>query len=119
MRTTIVCKLAEVSAKNAKQAAEEFLSRLRVPTEENKPEFQLVVFATEEHCRFFYPRRAFEWQRQVNTYISRGLRAKGIRVRRIVIEPNDYNAWRGARVDSSELRRQFADQHLRFLPKID
>jgi len=51
--------------------------------------------------------------------ISRGLRAKGIRVRRIIIGPNNYNAWRGDRGDSSELRRQFADQHLRFISNID
>jgi hypothetical protein len=106
-----------VSAKNAKHAAEEFLSRLRISAEENRSEFQLVIFASEEDCRFFYPRRALEWQRQVNTYISRALRLKRIRVRRIILAPTDYNAWRGDREDSSELRRQFADQHLRFVSK--
>jgi hypothetical protein len=106
-----------VSAKNAKRAAEEFVSRLQIPAEENESDFQLVTFASEEDCRFFYPRRALEWQRQVNTYISRALRLKRIRVRRIIIGPTDYNAWRGNRDDSSELRRQFADQHLCFLSK--
>jgi hypothetical protein len=106
-----------VSAKNAKQAADEFLSRLQVPTDENKPRFQLVTFANEEHCRFFYPRRALEWQQQVNTYISRALRHRGIRVHRTVIGPTDYDAWRGNREDTTELRRQFADEHLRFISK--
>jgi hypothetical protein len=107
----------QVSAKNAKQAAEELVSRLQIPAEESESDFQLVTFASEEDCRFFYPRRALEWQRQVNTYISRALRLKRIRVRRMIIGPMDYNTWRGNRDDSSELRRQFADQHLRFLWK--
>lgn len=106
-----------MSAKNAKQAAEEFVSRLQVPAEENESDFQLVSFASEEHCRFFYPRRALEWQRQVNTYISRALRLKRIRVDRIIIAPTDYDAWRGSRGDCSDLRREFADQHLRFVSK--
>ena len=39
-------------------------------------------------------------------------------MRRIIIGPNNYNAWRGDRGDSSELRRQFADQHLRFISAL-
>jgi len=106
-----------VSAKNAKQAAEEFVSRLQIPAEENESDFQLVIFASEEDCRFFYPRRALEWQRQVNTYISRVLRKRGIRVHRIVIGPRDYHSWRGSADDTEQLRRRFADEHLRFMPK--
>ena len=106
-----------MSAKNAKQAADEFVSRLQIPAEENESDFQLVIFASEEDCRFFYPRRALEWQRQVNTYISRALRLKRIRVHRIIMAPTNYNAWRGNRGDSSDLRREFADQHLRFVSK--
>jgi hypothetical protein len=106
-----------VSAKNAKQAAEEFLSRLQVPVEADESDFQLVTFASDEDCRFFYPRRALEWQQQVNTYISRALRLKRVRVRRIILAPTDYNTWRGNREDSSELRRRFADEHLCFMPK--
>jgi hypothetical protein len=107
----------EVSAKNAKQAAEDFLSCLQIPAEKNESDFQLVSFASEEDCRFFFPRRALDWQRQVNTYISRGLRLKRIRVHRVIIAPTDYNVWRGNRTDSSDLRREFADQHLRFVLK--
>ena len=103
-----------MSAKNARDAADEFVSRLQLQTQ-NKGKFQLVTFANEENCRFFYPRRALEWQQQVNTYISRALRHRGIRVRRIMIGPMDYNAWRGSRDDTEELRRQFADQHLHFI----
>lgn len=106
-----------MSAKNAKQTAEEFVSRLEVLAEEKKRTFQLVTFANEEDCRFFYPRRALEWQQQVNTYISRALRKRGVRVHRIVIRPTDYDVWRGNREDTTELRRQFADEHLRFASK--
>ena len=107
----------DVSAENARDAADDFVSRLEVPTVTNKGKFQLVTFANEEDCRFFYPRRALEWQRQVNTYISRALRRRSVRVHRIIIRPTDYNAWRGSREDTEQLRRQFADQHLCFISK--
>ena len=106
-----------MSAENARDAADEFVSRLQLPTRKNNAKFQLVTFANEEDCRFFYPRRALEWQRQVNTYISRALRQKGVRVHRINIGPMDYYAWHGSREDTEQLRRQFADQHLCFISK--
>lgn len=56
-----------------------------------------------------------EWQRQVNTYVSRALRVRGIRVQRVAIAPADYDAWRGARDDTPDLRREFADGHLRLV----
>lgn len=104
-----------MSAKNARDAADDFVSRLQLPTGKKKDKFQLVMFANEEDCRFFYPRRALEWQRQVNTYISRALRRRGIRVHRIILGPADYNAWRGSRDDTHQLRRQFTDQQLHFI----
>jgi hypothetical protein len=107
----------QMSAKNAKETAEEFVSRLQVPAGENKADFRLVSFASEEDCRFFYPRRALEWQRQVNTYTSRALRKRGIRVLRALIRPKDYHSWRGSADDTEQLRRRFADEHLRFLPQ--
>jgi hypothetical protein len=105
-----------VSAKNARDAADEFVSRLQIPAGK-KGKFQLVILANEEDCRFFYPRRALEWQQQVNTYISRALRQRGFRVHRILIGPTGYHAWRGSREDSEQLRRRFADEHLRFISK--
>ena len=107
----------DVSAENARDAADEFVSRLKVPALPDKSKFQLVTFANEEDCRFFYPRRALEWQRQVNTYISRALRRRSVRVHRIILGPRNYNAWRGSREDTEQLRRQFADQHLCFTSK--
>jgi hypothetical protein len=104
-----------VSAQNAKDAADDFVARLRLPADVGKRKFQLVTFASDEDCRFFYPRRALAWQRQVNTYTSRALRERGIRVQRIAIAPTDYHAWRGDRPDTPELRREFADQHLQLL----
>jgi len=106
-----------VSAQNARDAAERFISTVQIPNWTKNGKFQLVTFANEEHCRFFYPRRALEWQRQVNTYISRVLRKRGIRVHRIVIGPRDYHSWRGSADDTEQLRRRFADEHLRFMPK--
>jgi hypothetical protein len=104
-----------VSAKNAQITADEFVSQVQLPNNASNSSFQLVTFENEKDCRFFYPRRALDWQRQVNTYIARALRRRGIRVNRIAISPSDYDAWIGGRADSPELRREFADQHLRLI----
>lgn len=104
-----------MSAKNAQTTADDFVSQVQLPNEAIAGRFQLVTFKNEEHCRFFYPRRALDWQRQVNTYISRALRRRGIRVNRITIVPSQYHAWLEDRVDSPELRREFADKHLHLL----
>jgi hypothetical protein len=104
-----------VSAQNAKDAADDFVALFRLSAESKGGKFQLVTFASDEDCRFFYPRRALDWQRQVNTYISRALRERGIRVRRIALTPADYHTWRGDRSDGPDTRRAFADQHLRLL----
>jgi hypothetical protein len=106
---------AGVSAKNAQITADEFLSQLQLPNDASENRFQLVAFENEEDCRFFYPRRALDWQRQVNTYIARALRRRGVRVNRITIVPSDFHVWLGNRADSPELRRKFADKHLHFL----
>jgi len=113
-----------VSAQNAKDAADDFVAKLRLPAEAKGRKFQLVTFATEEDCRFFYPRRALDWQRQVNTFISRALRERfGIRVQRIALTQADYDAWiRRAPAVMAEVppspaqsKREFADQHVRLL----
>jgi hypothetical protein len=103
-----------VSAKNAQVTAEEFVSQIPLPDNASVSRFQLVTFENEEDCRFFYPRRALDWQRQVNTYIARALRRRGVRVDRITIVPSQYHAWTDG-ADSPELRRKFADKHLHFL----
>jgi hypothetical protein len=108
-----------VSAQNAKDAADEFVAQLRLPPESSGRKFQLVTFAREEDCRFFYPRRALDFHRQMNTYISRALRERfKVRVQRIAIAPADYRQWLAAdidRIDMPAMRRQFADAHLRLI----
>jgi hypothetical protein len=104
-----------VSAQNAKSAAGFILSRLDLASHGSGSRLQLAVFDTDDDCRFFYPRRALEWQRQVNTYISRALRPKGIRVDRVSVTPQEYDRWRGSAPDTAELRRTFVDQNIRFL----
>ena len=52
------------------------------------------IIEDELDCRFFYPRCALDWQRQVNTYTSRALRERRIRVQRIVVTPMDYAVWK-------------------------
>ena len=107
-----------MSAQNTKEAADHFVALLRLEpaAPKEKKRFQLVTFASEEDCRFFYPRRALPWQLQFNTYISRSLRERfRIRVQRIAIAPADYHTWRRDRPDTPELRREFADSQLHLL----
>jgi hypothetical protein len=104
----------DLSAANAKSAADDFIAQLQFPQPASRSQLQLVTFESDEDCRFFYPRRALRWQRQVNTYISRALRPKGIRVRRLSVSPSEYDQWRGSRSDTPELRRTFVDQKIRF-----
>lgn len=109
-----------MSAQNAKDAADDFVAKLRLPADAKGRKFQLVTFASDEDCRFFYPRRALDWQRQVNTFISRALRERfGVRVQRIAPTPADYATWRQrlkiVLEDTAESRRKFADQHLKLL----
>lgn len=101
-----------MSAQNAKEAAKELLSRIEL-LEPKEGKIQLVTFANEDDCRFFYPRRALQWQQQVNTYLARALRQRGFRAERIGLNPSVYHQWRGGREDTPRLRRMFADQHLR------
>lgn len=107
-----------MSAQNAKEAADDAISRLRLTPDDKGRKYQLVTFENDEDCRFFYARRALDWQRQVNTYIARALREHGIRVQRISVTPIDYTVWRQrlkAGPDTPELRRTFADSFLKFL----
>jgi len=107
-----------VSAQKAKEAAEQIIERLRVDPTYKDRKYQLVTFENDDNCRFFYPRRALDWQRQVNTYISRALRLRRIRVQRITVTPADYLVWlQRLKIgpDTPELRRTFADSFLKFL----
>jgi hypothetical protein len=102
-------EVAGVTAQNAKDAADEWVARARLPEKGDGRKLRLVTFQSDEDCRFFYPRRAMEWHRQVNTYISRALRPRGIRVERLCITPEDYRGWLGGRGDTLDLRREYAD----------
>jgi hypothetical protein len=115
-----------VSAQNAKDAADEIVAKLRLSAADKGRKFQLVTFASEADCRFFYPHRALEWQRQVNTYVSRALRERyGVRVQRISLTPDDFNSRPEVEVSiigqdgipptAQDAKRKFADSHLRFL----
>lgn len=105
-----------VSAENARDAATQIISGLSLPARSTERKLQIVTFESDQDCRFFYPQRALEWQRQVNTYMSRALRSEhGIRVQRVVLTPNAYHHARGNREDSPELRREFADSHVRLM----
>ena len=76
---------------------------------------QLVTFESEEDCRFFYPRRALEWQRQVNTFISRALRDRKCKIIRVPLKEAGYREWLAGRQDIGELRRQYANSMQRLV----
>jgi hypothetical protein len=114
-----------VSAQNAKDAADDFVANLRLTPADKGRKFQLVTFNSDEDCRFFYPRRALNFQRQMNTYISRALRERyGVRVQRIAITPDEFKkrgevyfqmGTEGGPLTPERARRRFADSHLHLL----
>ena len=98
-----------MSAQNTKDAADDWVARARLPDRGDGRKLQLVIFQNDQDCLFFYPRRVLTWQQKVNTFISRAVRVRGIRVQRICITPAEYHKWRGDRVDTQALRREYAD----------
>lgn len=91
---------------------DDIVARLRLPADAKGRKYQLVTFADEDDCRFFYARRSFDWQRQVNTYVSRALRERfSVRVQRIALTLEDYYEWLSGNADTPDLRRTYADQH--------
>jgi hypothetical protein len=109
--------IGAVSAANARDAAEAWIASAGLPADLSGRIVQLVAFTSDEHCRFFYPRRALIWQQQVNTYISRALRGRRAKIARVTLTPDDYRAWlkNEGHADTEAARRQFADQHQRLL----
>jgi hypothetical protein len=103
--------IVRVSAQDAKEAAEKWLAHFRIPENLAGRIVQLVIFASDEDCRFFYPRRALIWQQKVNTKTSRAVRSRKGKVWRVTITPAEYEKWRAedGRVDSPDLRREFAE----------
>lgn len=116
-----------MSAQNAKDAADDVVAGIASQLARAEGlKFQLVTFNSEEDCRFFYPRRALDFHRQVNTYISRALRERfGVRVQRIALAIDDFEQWDRQRPRAHFINdgpppkaptpREFADSHLRLL----
>jgi hypothetical protein len=104
-----------VSAANARDAADDWVAGARLPPDLSGRTVQLVVFESEEDCRYFYPRRAMKWQQQVNTYISRALRGRKGKIVRVAVTQTGYREWLGRRGDTLELRREYADRFQKLL----
>lgn len=107
-----------VSAENAKDAAQEWLAAADLPEDLSGRVVQLVVFSSEEDCRFFFPRRALIWQQMVNTCISKAVRKRKGTVKRVMITPGLYQATCAeAKIrDTPEERWKFAMGFQRLLP---
>jgi hypothetical protein len=98
-----------VSYQNAKEAAAAWLASAALPADLRGRVLELVTFASDEDCRFFYPRRALIWQQMVNTVIVKALRGRKGKLLRVVVTPAEYQSWLGAREDTPALRREYAD----------
>jgi len=103
---------------NANNVALHLVEQLPIPVpKQNGPQYQVVSFASEEDCRFFYPQRTLEWHREFNGAIQRAFQERGIDVQPITITPWDYHQWRKLthrKQDTSEMRRKFADAQMHF-----
>jgi hypothetical protein len=107
---------APVSYQNAKDAAATWLANAALPEDLRGRVLNLATFETEEDCRFFYPRRALAWQHMLNTAIRKGVLWRKAKIKRVILTRELYEEWRGARPDTPELRREFADSHTRLEP---
>jgi len=76
---------AGVSYQRAKNAGAEWIVAAKLPLDLRGHVLDLVTFATEEDCRFFYPRRALIWQQMVNTAIKKQLSRRALKINSIVI----------------------------------
>jgi hypothetical protein len=63
-----------VSYQKAKDAAVKWIAAAKLPNDLSGHALDLVTFATDEECRFFYPRHALIWQQMVNTAASHEIR---------------------------------------------
>jgi hypothetical protein len=100
---------------NARNVAAKFAERLFIPASHpSGPCYQVVAFANEEDCRFFYPQRDLGWHCEFNAAIQRALHKRGISVQALIIAPWEYERWRELKLDTPEMRRSFADLQMRF-----
>lgn len=97
---------AAVSYQRAKNAGAEWIVAAKLPLDLRGHVLDLVTFATEEDCRFFYPRRALIWQQMVNTAIKKQLSRREFKINSIVITREQYARWLARRADSPQLRRE-------------
>jgi hypothetical protein len=119
-----------MSAQNAKDKADEIVAHLvqkfGISVADKGRIFQLVSFASERDCRFFYPKRALKFHQQITSYLSRALRARfGLRIQRLEITVPGYHfattmqkpaAFMGEDGSPSKSHaRDYADSEMRFL----
>lgn len=74
---------------DAKTIAERWVLA-RLPSDLSGRRLELVNFDNDEDTRFFYPDRTAEFQRMVNSAISRAARKRKARTNYVVVTPAEY-----------------------------
>jgi hypothetical protein len=92
------------------EAADRLATDSRFPVQMNSYVFSLVVFGSDDHCRYFFPQRSAEWHRAMNARLAQIVQNRHGTVARFVLTPEYYHAWRGHRCDSPELRSRCVEE---------
>jgi hypothetical protein len=101
------------SMETARDAAAKYIEPL--PLDLKGRIVRLATFATEEDCRHYYPRRALQFQQQLNIAISREVRKRKGKVERIFFAPADCTADLG-NDNTPESRRTWLEPRLGLMP---
>ena len=96
-----------------RQATEQYIAQL--PLDLKGRVVRLAIFASEEDCRHYYPRRALEFHQMMNTAISRAVRIRKGKVERLTFAPDDC-ATDLAGDNTPASRRTWLDTRLGLMP---
>jgi hypothetical protein len=105
----LIPHIAGVSAEDAHVVAEQWLADHGIPEDLGGRTVNVVVFASEDDCRFFYARRSLVWQQRMIQKLGRKIRMRKGKIRPIPVSKIDFeNAVKALKfADTWEARREF------------
>lgn len=78
---------------NVRQFVESWVTQHELPDDLRGGELDIVHFASEEDCRFFYPDRDLISHEAFLNSLVRWVREHGGRTRRVTLGPDHYRTW--------------------------
>lgn len=100
---------------DARSAAEQYVRNM--PDSLKGRLWRIAVLATEEDCRFFYPRRSLLFQQKLTTALSRAVRTRKGKVQRLTFTEAECRTAIGPDADDERKRRDWLEAHLGLDPE--